>query len=401
MRKHRHINVPGPLAPYAASFEKDLGEQGYRSGQVRLLWLMAEVSHWLGDQNLAAGDLTAQRVDQFLSTRRVAGRASSLSVRGLSPLLNHLIGIGIVSQFEPVVADTPVERLMERYRRYLAEERGLAAQSIRHYVDVANLFCSSLPGGDELEMDGVTTARITEFVLAECRRCQPASAKAMTTRLRSLLRFFYVEGLTPTPLAGAVPTVPSWRQSSLPKALSASEVTRLLKSCDRRKAVGRRDFTILVVLSRLGLRAGEVAGLQLGDIDWHQGELVIRGKGNREDRLPLPVDVGEAIVAWLQRGRPRCGCQSVFLRLRAPHRGHSSGGISAIVIRACERAGLSPVGAHRLRHTAATEMLRAGGSLAEVGQILRHRSHDTTSIYAKVDRRSLIAVVRPWPGGAA
>ena len=401
MRKHRHINVPGPLAPYAASFEKDLGEQGYRSGQVRLLWLMAEVSHWLGDQNLAAGDLTAQRVDQFLSTRRVAGRASSLSVRGLSPLLNHLIGIGIVSQFEPVVADTPVERLMERYRRYLAEERGLAAQSIRHYVDVANLFCSSLPGGDELEMDGVTTARITEFVLAECRRCQPASAKAMTTRLRSLLRFFYVEGLTPAPLAGAVPTVPSWRQSSLPKALSASEVTRLLKSCDRRKAVGRRDFTILVVLSRLGLRAGEVAGLQLGDIDWHHGELVIRGKGNREDRLPLPVDVGEAIVAWLQRGRPRCGCQSVFLRLRAPHRALSSGGISAIVIRACERAGLSPVGAHRLRHTAATEMLRAGGSLAEVGQILRHRSHDTTSIYAKVDRRSLIAVVQPWPGGAA
>jgi integrase len=178
-------------------------------------------------------------------------------------------------------------------------------------------------------------------------------------------------------------------------------MVRLLKSCDRRTSVGRRDFAILMVLSRLGLRAGEVAGLHLRDIDWRQGDVVVRGKANREDRLPLPGDVGEAIVGWLRRGRPRGECQAVFTRVRAPHRELSSGGISAIVWHACERAGLPRVGAHRLRHTAATEMLRAGGSLAEVGQVLRHRSQDTTSIYAKVDRRSLIAVVRPWPGGVA
>jgi site-specific recombinase XerD len=318
----------------------------------------------------------------------------------MTALLTHLVDIGVVPAFEADVAVTPVDVLMERYTRYLLEERGLSMSSIRCYVEVAHAFLSWFPAGRELELEGLTTATVTEFVLAQCRRCKVASAKAMTTRLRSLLRFFYLEGLTPTALAPAVPTVACWRQGSLPKALAASDVARLLKSCDRRTSVGRRDFAVLVVLSRLGLRAGEVAGLRFGDIDWRQGDLVVRGKANRHDRLPVPGDVGEAIVGWLQRGRPRCGCQSVFTRVRAPHRALSSGGISVIVWHACERAGLPPVGAHRLRHTAATQMLRAGGSLTEVGQVLRHLCDDTTSIYAKVDRRSLNTVVAPWPGGA-
>jgi integrase len=187
----------------------------------------------------------------------------------------------------------------------------------------------------------------------------------------------------------------------LVKALDGSSIALLLASCDRRTRVGRRDFAVLTMLSRLGLRAGEVAALRLADVDWRAGELLVRGKGSRQERLPLPADVGEALAGWLARGRPRCECSFVFIRVRAPLGGLSPGGVSAIVQHACKRAGLPVVGAHRLRHTAATEMLRAGGSLAEVGQVLRHRSRDVTSIYAKVDRVALAAVVRPWPGAAA
>jgi integrase len=247
----------------------------------------------------------------------------------------------------------------------------------------------------------VTAGVVTEFVMAEARHGKVASAKAMTTRLRCFLRFLHVNGLTPISLVGAVPSVAGWRGASLPKALEAVEVARLLKSCDRRTSVGRRDFAILMVLSRLGLRAKEVARLQLGDIDWRLGELAVRGKGNRHDRLPLPVDVGEAIVGWLQRGRPRCAATEVFVRVRAPQRGLSSEGVSAVVWHACERAGMPRMGAHRLRHTAATQLLQAGGTLAEVGQALRHRSSgEVTSMYAKVDRRSLAALVRRWPGAS-
>ena len=185
------------------------------------------------------------------------------------------------------------------------------------------------------------------------------------------------------------------------KALDARSVRRLLSSCDRRTRVGRRDFAVLTVLSRLGLRAGEVAALRLVDVDWRAGELLIRGKGSRQERLPVPADVGEALAGWLARGRPRCESVFLFTRLRAPHGGLSGGAVSQIVRRACPRAGLPIVSAHRLRHTAATEMLRAGGNLTEVGQVLRHRGRDVTSIYAKVDRLALAAVVQPWPGAAA
>lgn len=400
MGSPRHVRVSGPLAPYVTGFEEDLAEQGYRSASNQL-YTMAQLSRWLSEEKLGAEGLSSARVEQFLCWRNTVGYVSSLSMAKMSPLLGHLVGLGVVPAFEPAAPRTPTDSLMERYRCYLIEERGLSAKSIRHYVDVARAFLSPVSPHGALDLGTLTTSVVTRFVLAESQRCKVASAKAMTTRLRSLLRFFYVEGLTPNALASAVPSVASWRQTSLPKALAPHDVALLKKSCDRRTSVGRRDFAVLTVLSRLGLRAGEVAGLELGDIDWRAGEMIVRGKGNREDRLPLPVDVGEGIVGWLQRGRPRCQSQAVFIRMRAPHRELSSEGISMIVWHACERAGLARVGAHRLRHGAATDMLRAGASLAEVGFVMRHRSEDVTAIYAKVDRRSLVAVVRPWPGGVA
>jgi integrase len=199
-------------------------------------------------------------------------------------------------------------------------------------------------------------------------------------------------------LVPAVPSVANWSLASLPRAIGLAELTRLFRSCDRRTAVGRRDFAIVTLCSRLGLRAGEVARLALGDIDWRGGEFVVRGKGARRDRLPLPPDVGEAIAAWLERGRPRgLETPAVFVRLRAPHGSLDSTGVSAVVRRASVRAGIGRIGAHRLRHTAATRMLQSGGSLAEVGQVLRHERLLTTAVYAKVDFSALAAVVQPWP----
>ncbi|MGH2803086.1 MAG: site-specific integrase, partial [Thermoleophilaceae bacterium] len=278
----------------------------------------------------------------------------------------------------------------------------LAPSTVRNYVGVASVFLcwrETTTGG--LCLETLDAAAVSEFVLGEARRSCVGSAKCMVTRLRALLRFLHVEGEIELALADAVPSVAGWRLAGLVKALDARSVARLLASCDRRTRVGRRDFAIITLLSRLGLRASEVAAIELSDVDWRSGELLVRGKGSRQEGLPLPIDVGETLAGWLARGRPRRESVFVFTRLRAPHGGLSAGAVSQIVRRACRRAGVPLVGAHRLRHTAATEMLRAGGSLTEVGQVLRHRGRDVTSIYAKVDRLALAAVVMPWPGAVA
>jgi integrase/recombinase XerD len=393
------VRVTGPLASYASGFRVDLAGQGYKSG-LDLLMLMAHLSRWMSVGGLGADDLTCERVEMFVRSVRRPGRRVSLSMRAVTPLLDYLVGVGAVPAWGRRVPSTPAGLLIEDYKRYLHDERSLSSSTIRNYVDVALAFLLYVSSGGGIDITVLSAGTVTEFVMAEARRGKVASVKAMTTRLRCFLRFLHVEGLTPFSMVGAVPSVAGWRGASLPKTLAAAEVARLLKSCDRRTVLGRRDFAILMVLSRLGLRAGEVARLDLDDIDWRAGELLVGGKGNRQDRLPLPVDVGEAIVGWLRRSRPQCATTAVFVRVRAPQRGLSSGGVSAVVWHACERAGMARMGAHRLRHTAATEMLRAGGSLVEVGQVLRHRSGEVTSIYAKVDRRALAALVRHWPGAS-
>jgi integrase len=391
------------LAAFAPGFVADLVARGYRPGPAAdQLRLMGDVSRWLAERGLGAGDLTVSVARRFAAERRAAGRRRLVSPRALCPLLDYLRGLGVAPSVVPAAPSTPGEVLIGRYSAYLLERRGLAASSVRNYVGVARVFVADRErarGG--LALMELDAAAVSEFVSRESRRCSVGSAKCMVTRLRALLRFLHVEGEIGRDLAGAVPSVASWRLASLVKALDARSVRRLLCSCDRRTRVGRRDFAILTMLSRLGLRAGEVAALQLGDVDWRAGEVLVRGKGSRQERLPLPADVGETLAGWLARGRPRCGSVFLFTRLRAPHGGLSAGAVSQVVRRACQRAGLPVVGAHRLRHSAATEMLRAGGSLTEVGQVLRHRGRDVTSIYAKVDRLALAAVVQPWPGAAA
>jgi site-specific recombinase XerD len=224
------------------------------------------------------------------------------------------------------------------------------------------------------------------------------SAERLVNGLRSFLRFALVEGLIAGPLASAVPSVARWSGAGLPRGLACGQVTALLASCDRGRATGKRDYAILVLLARLGLRAAEIAALRLDDIDWRAGEIVVRGKGRTEERLPLPCDVGEAIADYLRHGRPRRPEREVFLRAVAPLRGLAPEGVSEVVRAASERAGLGSFGAHRLRHTAGTQMLRAGASLPEVAQVLRHRSVATTCIYAKVDHLALRQLAMPWPG---
>jgi len=268
-------------------------------------------------------------------------------------------------------------------------------------VQGARLFLSQRQSqGAGLGLEGLGAAEVAEFVGRECPARSIGSAKMLVTVMRSLLRFLHVAGYTPASLVTAVPGVAGWRGGGLPKALASAQVARLLAGCDRRRGVGRRDFAIVLLLARLGLRAGEVAAMRTDDIDWRRGELVVRGKGRREERLPLPVDVGEAVVGYLRRGRPRAGDRVLFRRACAPLGPLGVSGVKWVVRRACDRAGLARVGPHRLRHTAATQMLRAGGGLAEVAQVLRHRSLSTTAIYAKVDRATLAGLALPWPVGA-
>ncbi|MCA1655592.1 MAG: tyrosine-type recombinase/integrase, partial [Pseudonocardiaceae bacterium] len=243
-----------------------------------------------------------------------------------------------------------------------------------------------------------TGTDVHAWLLAECARVSVGSAKGRVAELRSLLRFLFIEGKTDTALAASVPPVAGWRDTALPPRLSATQVTTMLETCDRSTPIGRRDYAVLVVLARLGLRAAEVCGLCLEDLDWRGGELVVRGKGRRDDRLPLPADVGEAVAAHLGDPRPLTACRAVFLTRYAPPRPLAPGTVSNLVVRASRRAGVNPpVAAHRLRHTLASEMLRQGAVLGEISQVLRHRDLATTAIYAKVDHVVLRELAADWP----
>jgi site-specific recombinase XerD len=295
------------------------------------------------------------------------------------------------------VSVTALDRVLERYVDHLARERRLAVATIRHRRDVAQRFLADCAVGDEPDLKRLTAVDVRQFVLVKGRQGSIGQAKLIVVALRSLLRFLHLQGLIPTDLASAAPTIAGSRYSSLPRALEPTLVRRLLDSCDRRTSSGRRDYAVLTLLSRLGLRAGEVAAIELADIVWRHGEMMIRGKGQRQERLPLPTDVGEAVVAYIQRARPRAKCRRLFLRSLAPRGGLTAGAIAQVVRAACLRAGLPEMGAHRLRHTAATQMLRRGSSLAEIAQVLRHSSILTTTIYAKVDRDVLRTLAQPWP----
>ena len=400
MHDPSRVRVSGPLEVFAAGFAVELARLGYRRTPVTFqLQLMAHASRWLDREGLGADELTSEVVERFLAERRAASYTNYVTARAMAPLLGYLRGLGVAPAASPRVAVGAVEVLLGDYREYLAVERALTAGTIEGYVAAVRAFLDGrLRDGDVLALAELSAADVVAFVVARCPGQSRGAAKMTVSALRSLLGFLHLRGLIAGPLGEAVPSTASWRLSGLPRALEPEQLHALLGSCDRAKPTGRRDFAVLVMLARLGLRAGEVAALRLDDVDWRAGELVIVGKGRRAERLPLPSDVGEAIVAYLRDGRPATALdRSLIVRVRAPHRGLTTGGITQIVFAAAGRAGLGPIHAHRLRHTAATQMLRAGASLDQIGQVLRHRQALTTAIYAKVDRDALRQLARPWP----
>ncbi|HET7379649.1 MAG TPA: site-specific integrase [Gaiellales bacterium] len=393
----------GPLQPLVRGFLLELIELGYGWGpQTERLRLMAELSAWMAAEGIEPTQLTASLIGEFLAPLRAHGpRRGWFSPTSERQLVDYLRRLALVLEPEVPTVSDPVELLVGSFVEYLVRERGLAvaSTSVYEYRRIAQLFLAGRVAPDR-GLGHVTSGDVTVFVLDECRRRSYRMSQALVTSLRGLLRFLFLEGLTPTDLTGAVPGVAKWRAASLPRALRAGQVARILAGCDRRTAVGRRDFAVLIMLSRLGLRACEVARLRLEDLDWRAGELIVRGKQDRHERLPLPVDVGDALVEYLRNGRPARKDRHLFLTVRAPFRPLTGGdgAIGMLVRSACERAGLEPVGAHRLRHTVATEVLRAGAPLEEIASLLRHRRHATTVIYAKVDWERLRELARPWPG---
>ena len=396
--KPSRIRIRGPLATHVDGLWSELATQGYSPLSIaNVARLMAHLSRWLGRQRLEPIDLNEKQIERFLRHRRRAGYTCWLSPRGLEPILTYLRDLGVVSPQEtPRIIITAVDTVMERYMRYVREERAVTESTANFYERIAREFLGRF--GD---ISGLNAANVTSYVLQESRTCSVGSAKLKVSALRSLLRYLYVHDDIAIDLAASVPAVAGWRLTALPKALRPDEVKQLLGGCDRRTHVGRRAYAAVLLMVRLGLRAGEVATLELDDIDWSGGELLIRGKGNQLDRLPLPADVGTALASYVRQSRPRAASRRVFLRVHAPLRGLSSGGVTQIVGAACKQAGLAPVGSHRLRHTVATEMLRHGASLSDIAQVLRHRHVDTTAIYAKVDRVALRTLAQPWPGGEA
>lgn len=311
------------------------------------------------------------------------------------PVLAALAAAGLLATDPPAVPGSEQEQLLAAFEQYLRCERALAAGTAGAYVARARRFLARLGGS----LDVLAAADVTAAVLAEAEMVSAGSAQYFVAALRAFLRFCYLDGHTAADLAWAAQAVTGRRRSALPKGISQADARALLASCDRRRADGRRDYAVLATLLRLGLRASEAATLTLEDINWRAAEITVHGKSSRHERLPLPADVGEAIAAYLVRGRPASGHRQVFLRATAPGGPLSRTGISCIVRRACVRAGLPEIGAHRLRHTAACQMAEAGAPLTEIGQVLRHKSLESTASYARVGVTELRTLVLAWPGG--
>lgn len=378
MKESERVRVSGPLAGYAAGFAAKLTAQGYTDLSLRnQLLLVAHFSRWLETKRIEVPDLTRQFVDRYLRVRR-RSRTCWRSIRGLTPLLMFLGHAAIVEADRP--ADSEV---VARYRAALVEG-GLSSTIQQAYLVVARAFLRNRSPAKLMPAD------VTRFV-GQARPCNAGLLSA----LRSVLRFLFLVGESSQQLVFSVPSMPGWKQNSLPKALAPAETRAVLSSCDRRTVGGRRDHLVVLLMLRLGLRACEVAALSLDDVHWVEGEIEIRGKGTI-GRLPLPTDVGDAIVGYLRRSRPATALRALFLTSHAPIRAISSPSIVAVVGRILRRAGVNG-GGHRLRHTAATLMLRRGASLTEIAQVLRHRQLATTAIYAKVDRERLRALAQRWP----
>lgn len=400
---HQLCKQGGPLGSYLDSYVVEMRREGYPQPTIELqVCLIADFSRWLAKRQITVQEVRAELFQPYLRERARRRRPTGSEARALCRLLNLLVREGAVP--EPVSpAATPADRLGTEFRFYLQQERALASSTQSYYLTFVSEFLRERFGVGPVDLSCLSAADVTGFVRRRAVAIQSRRVQLMTTALRSFLRFARYRGDIDKDLAACVPAVANWRLSTIPRALPPDQVELVLTSIDRKTAMGRRDYAILLILARLGLRAGEITTLKLEDLDWQEGLITVRGKAGRYSQMPLPADVGEAIADYLQHGRPTTGNRCVFLRTRAPAGGFKGQcGIGSIVKHALARAGVDAPrkGAHQFRHGLASQMLRQGASLFEIGELLRHRSPQTTAIYAKVDLVLLATLALPWPGGA-
>jgi site-specific recombinase XerD len=393
------------LAAQVSGFGKWAREEGYAfSSQRQKVLLAACFSRWLGQQAISVSHVSSEHPTLYLRARASHAKVQRGDAATLRQFLDFLRCTGVVlAEKTPPPRLTPVEQAVLTFKRYLRDERILAEASIAHYVPFVHQFLADRFGDGPVRLSLMGAGDVVRFVQGQASRPHLKRAKLLTSALRSFLRYARYLGQVGCDLAAAVPTVADWSMQSIPRAIPADAVRRLLTSINRRTVMGSRDYAILLLLARLGLRASEVVRLELEDIDWNAGSIAVQGKGDRRSVLPLPADVGSAIAAYLGHGRPQSRSRHVFLRINAPIRGlMGPQAIAYVVRRNLAHAGIQAPsnGAHQFRHALATGMLHQGASLAEIGQVLRHRSPETTKIYAKVDLDALKGLALPWPGGA-
>jgi len=393
----------GPLGIHIDLFAKQLLKEGHCiQGAWRNLRVVCDFSHWLADKQLSLHELDERIVEQYVKFRL---RFRNL-YPGDKPALHRLLSVlREAKAIAPIPAKTldPLEQIEDDFCRYLIEERGLVHATVTRHLPVVRLFLGEECSQGRQAISQLGSENIMKFVERHAHDHGPRSGQMMCWTLRAFTRYLQYRGYISENLSNSVPTVRRWALASLPPHLHPKQIDKVLDTCDRHNAIGLRDYAILMLLARLGLRSIEIVRLTLDDLDWQSGQLTVQGKGGQRALLPLPADVGAAIADYLQQGRPRSDSRRVFLHGLAPHVGFtSSSTISGIASMALTRAGIDDIsrkGAHLFRHSLATQMLRAGASLTQIGQVLRHESMDSTRIYAKVDIAALRALALPWPGG--
>ena len=393
----------GPVASYIVPFAEWLGDRGYGLVSMRNQVLMAAgFSKWLGQKGIELSDISGDHPGRYLLDRAQRPKL------GDDAALRHLLAFlrsqnAIAEEIEVDHSPSPVEQHVQAYERYLQDVRALSRQTIINYRPVVRDFINFRFTDGVVSLAQLRAVDVTDFVQKRVSRLNMRRAKIMTTALRSFLSYARYRGDIISDLAAAVPVVANWSLSSIPRAIGRAEVARLLASIDRDTPVGCRDYAMILALARLGLRSSEVVSLELNDVDWVAGQIHVRGKAGQRNDLPLPAGVGEAIADYLRKSRPRNSSRRVFLRDKAPIRGFVGPcGLGSVIRRSLKRAGINPPtkGTHQFRHGLASEMLRGGASLAEIGEVLGHRHVQTTAIYAKVDINALRTLALPWPGEA-
>ncbi len=384
---------------YAARLVRD---NLVRQGTWRCLNVVGGLLCWIAKHRRMLADLDERMVEQYLRHRATKQSIQPGDRAALKRWLSLLREEGAIAPAE-LPPLTSHDRIFSEFDAYLRTERGLAPKSIVRHLPIIRRFLHEVcPAGDD-DLGKISQQEVIRYIERHAQDWSPGTAKAMCWSLRAFLRYLHHQGLNSRALADCVPSIRRWKLASLPTFLPAAQVQKALDGCDRATPMGRRDYAILMMLAKLGLRADEVATLTLDDIDWRASEMLVRAKGRQRARMPIPPDVGAAIVGYLRNGRPKSSCRRLFIRALAPHVGFASGcAITMIAKTALDRVGIKGCahrGAHIFRHSLATELLRSGATLTEIGQLLRHESHDTTRIYAKVDIEALRTLSLPWPGG--